>query len=99
MVSREYGLPNASRQVRAAQYLSGRIDTLTSREDDALVRWLQEAAGTSVFPLDNLADIEAGVLQFHQRLKEKIPVMSRRRAPAADSIADLNVRLKAEVSR
>ena len=99
VVSREYGLPNASRQVRAAQYLSSRIDTLTSREDDTLVRWLQEAAGTSVFPLDNLADIEAGVLQFHQRLKEKIPVMRRRRAPAAESIADLNARLTAEVSR
>ena len=99
VISREYGLPNASRQVRAARYLSGRIDTLTSREDDALVRWLQEAAGTSVFPLDNLADIEAGVLQFHQRLKEKIPVMSRRRAPADGSIMDLNDRLNAMTAR
>ena len=98
VVSREYGLPNASRQVRAAQYLSGRIDTLTSREDDALVRWLQEAAGTSVFPLDNLADIEAGVLQFHQRLKEKIPVMNCQRAPAADAMMDLNDRLKARAA-
>lgn len=99
VVSREYGLPSNSREIRAAQYLSSRIDTLTSREDDALVRWLQEAAGTSVFPLDNLADIEAGVLQFHQRLKEKIPVMSRRRAPAAKSIMDLNDRLKAMTAR
>ena len=99
VVSREYGLPSNSREIRAAQYLSSRIDTLTSREDDALVRWLQEAAGTSVFPLDNLADIEAGVLQFHQRLKEKIPVMSRRCAPAAKSITDLNDRLKAVTAR
>ena len=99
VVSREYGLPNAPRQVRAAQYLSGRIDTLTGREDDALVRWLQEAAGTSVFPLDNLADIEAGVLQFHHRLKEKIPVMGHHRAPAAESMMDLNDCLKARAAR
>ena len=99
VVSREYGLPNAPRQVRAAQYLSGRIDTLTGREDDALVRWLQEAAGTSVFPLDNLADIEAGVLQFHYRLKEKIPVMGHHRAPAAESMMDLNDCLKARAAR
>ena len=98
VVSREYGLPDSSRQVRAAQYLSGRIDTLTSLEDDALVRWLQEAAGTSVFPLDNLADIEAGVLQFHRRLKDKIPVMSRRYPPESGSMADLNGRLQARES-
>ena len=99
VVSREYGLPNASRQVRAAQYLSGRIDTLTSREDDALVRWLQEAAGTSVFPLDNLADIEVGVLQFHQRLKQKIPVMSRHHPPVSGGMVELNRSLQAVLSK
>ena len=99
VVSREYGLPNASRQVRAAQYLSGRIDTLTSREDDALVRWLQEAAGTSVFPLDNLADIEVGVLQFHQRLKQKIPVMGRHHPPVSGGMVELNRSLQAVLSK
>lgn len=95
VVSREYGLPDASRQIRAAQYLSGRIDTLTSQEDNALVQWLQEAAGTSVFPLDNLADIEAGVLQFHRRLKQKIPVMGRRRPPVLGMLAKDNQGLQA----
>ena len=95
VVSREYGLPDASRQMRAAQYLSGRIDTLTSQEDNALVQWLQEAAGTSVFPLDNLADIEAGVLQFHRRLKQKIPVMGRCRPPVLGTLAKDNQELQA----
>jgi len=95
VVSREYGLPDASRQIRAAQYLSRRIDTLTSYEDNALVEWLQEAAGTSVFPLDNLADIEAGVLQFHRRLKQKIPVMGKTSPPAPGALADANRKLQA----
>ena len=99
VVSRESGLPNASRQVRAAQYLSGRLDTLPRREADALVRWLQEAAGTSVFPLDNLAGIEAGVLQFDQRLKEKIPVMSRHHPPISGAMGDMNRSLQAALSK
>jgi len=97
VVSREYGLSDASRKTRAAQYLSRRIDTLTSHEDNALVQWLQEAAGTSVFPLDNLADIEAGVLQFHRRLKQKIPVMGKTSPPASGALADANRKLQARL--
>ena len=99
VIGREYGLPGASRAVRAAQYLSGRIDKMTYLEDNALVQWLQEAARTSVFPLDNLSDIEAGVLRFHQRLKKEIPVMSLVHPPAPGTLAAANQAMRSGAAR
>jgi hypothetical protein len=68
---------------------------MTYREDHALVNWLQEAARTSVFPMNNLADLEAGVLQFHQQLKSHIPSMSLVKAPAPGSLAQINAKMGA----
>ena len=99
VIGREYGLPGVSRAVRAAQYLSGRIDKMTYLEDNALVQWLQEAARTSVFPLDNLSDIEAGVLRFHQRLKKEIPVMSLVHPPAPGTLVAANQAMRSGATR
>ena len=74
-------------------HLSGRIDQITGREDHDLVRRLQEAAHTSVFPMNNLSDLEGGVLQFHQQLKALIPVMSLDASPAPGTLADVNTTL------
>jgi hypothetical protein len=79
-----------ARGERAAQYLSSQIDRMTYFEDNGLVHWLQEAASPSVFLPDNHADIEAGVLQFHQRLKKAIPVMSLVRSPRPGALAETN---------
>ncbi len=99
VIGREYGLPGVSRAVRAAQYLSSRIDKMTNLEDNALVQWLQEAARTSVFPLDNLSDIEAGVLRFHQRLKKEIPVMSLVHSPVPGALAAVNQAMRSSAAR
>ncbi len=93
VVGREYALPGASRDLEVSCYLSARIDRMTYREDHALVNWLQEAARTSVFPMNNLADLEAGVLQFHQQLKSHIPSMSLVKAPAPGSLAQINAKM------
>jgi len=86
-------LPGENRELAAARYLSGRIDQITGREDRDLVRWLQEAADTSVFPLNNLSDLEDGVLRFHQQLKALVPVMSLEVSPALSTLADVNANL------
>jgi phenylpropionate dioxygenase-like ring-hydroxylating dioxygenase large terminal subunit len=93
VISREYRLPGENRELAAARYLSGRIDQITGREDRDLVRWLQEAADTSVFPLNNLSDLEDGVLRFHQQLKALVPVMSLEVSPALSTLADVNANL------
>jgi hypothetical protein len=72
---------------------------MTYLEDNALVQWLQEAARTSVFPLDNLSDIEAGVLRFHQRLKKEIPVMSLVHPPAPGTLAAANQAMRSGAAR
>jgi hypothetical protein len=90
VISREYRLPGENRELAAVRYLSGRIDQITAREDHDLVRWLQEAAHTSVFPLNNLSDLEDGVLQFHQQLKALVPLMSLEVSPAPGTLADVN---------
>ena len=93
VISREYRLPGENRELAAVRYLSGRIDQITAREDHDLVRWLQEAAHTSVFPLNNLSDLEDGVLQFHQQLKALVPLMSLEASPAPGTLADVNTTL------
>ena len=70
-----------------------RDSQITAHEDHDLVRWLQEAAHTSVFPLNNLSDLEDGVLQFHQQLKALVPLMSLEASPAPGTLADVNTTL------
>jgi|TARA_B100001123_G_scaffold195639_1_gene222885 phenylpropionate dioxygenase-like ring-hydroxylating dioxygenase large terminal subunit len=95
VLSREYALPGAGRDQEVSRYLSARIDRVTYQEDLALVHWLQEAAHTSVFPMNNLSDLEIGVLEFHQRLKAQIPSMSLVEEPAPGSLARVNADMSA----
>jgi hypothetical protein len=43
--------------------------------------------------MNNLSDLEDGVLQFHQQLKALVPVMSLEASPAPGTLADVNTTL------
>lgn len=76
-----YKYCNESRIMRAARYLSGRIDGLTADEDSQLTVWTDEAPLSSGFERVMLSDLEYGVVSFHNHLRGLLPVLNKRREP------------------
>lgn len=72
---------NESRQMRAARYLSGRIDGLTADEDLQLTKWVDEAPDSSGFEETILSDLEYGVYTYHNHLRQILPVIGEEREP------------------
>ena len=93
-----YKLANEDRRMRAARYLSSRIDALTSEEDEELVRWVWEAAFSSGYDGVILSDLENCVRSHHNALRAHFPVLNEEEPPkgeVATRNADL---LRAEVA-
>ena len=67
--------------MRAARYLSGRIDGLTAEEDLQLTKWVDEAPESSGFERIILSDLEYGVHTFHEHLREILPILKEDHEP------------------
>ena len=80
--------------MRAARYLSGRIDGLTADEDLQLTRWTDEAPLSSGYDGIILSDLEYGVSSFHDHLRDLMPVLSLERSPDLGTLAERNTALK-----
>ena len=71
-----YKRPDEDRQLRIARYLSGRIDRITTKEDEQLIEWCWEAAFSSGFDGVILSDLESGVRSYHDELRRLFPVLN-----------------------
>ena len=71
-----YKRPEEDRQLRVARYLSGRIDRITTKEDEQLIKWCWEAAFSSGFDGVILSDLESGVRSYHDELRRLFPVLN-----------------------
>ena len=89
-LGQSFGLPDDRREVHAARYLSQRINSITDREDELYVRYMQEGLQSSVRPEPCLSTIENGVQHFHHRLQELIPVGRLPDAPSHQSLKEAN---------
>ena len=85
-----YRYREESRETRLARYLSTRIERDTGREDVQLTIWSCEAAKSSGYDGIILSDLEYGVRKFHDRLRELMPVMTRKTEPAAGTVMQTN---------
>jgi phenylpropionate dioxygenase-like ring-hydroxylating dioxygenase large terminal subunit/AcrR family transcriptional regulator len=94
IIDREFGLPDQRRETRVARYLSRRIDDITGEQDRNLVQWMHEAVRSSVYPRNNLSQLEQGVADFHQDLRRRIPVMAFDTPPSPGLLAATNAQLK-----
>ncbi len=65
-----------TREMKAARYLSGRIDRDTGKEDQMLVVWASEATKSSAFTKIILSDLEFGVKTYHDHLRRVMPVLN-----------------------
>lgn len=87
-LGRSYGLPDARREVRAARYLSRRINDVTEGEDESFVRAMQDGLDSSAFPEQILSSREQGVRHFHKEIQTRLPVARLASEPSDDIIAD-----------
>lgn len=85
-----YRFADESREMRAARYLSGRIDGLTADEDLQLTKWTDEAPESSGFDGIILSDLEYGVRSHHDQLRALMPVFNDTVAPPAGTLAARN---------
>ncbi len=77
------------RQMRAARYLSERIDRITTQEDEQLIKWTWEAAFSSGYDGIMLSDLEYGVKTYHDELRNHFPVLNGDE-PAVGTVAETN---------
>lgn len=82
-----YRRADEDRRMRAARYLSGRIDRLTSKEDEQLIEWCWESAFSSGFDGVILSDLEIGVRSYHDMLRTLFPVLDEAEPSTGELIA------------
>jgi phenylpropionate dioxygenase-like ring-hydroxylating dioxygenase large terminal subunit len=75
-----FGLPGAARELRAARYLSNRINTSVNNEDKWLCARVQRGLASSSYQPGPLSRLEGCMLEFHNLLRARIPEF---RLPAA----------------
>ena len=92
--SAEYALPNETRNMKLARYLSNRINRDTVEEDIQLIVWSYEAAESSGYDGILLSDLEYGVKSYHDSLREMLPVMDKEDEPFPGNVRPLNEQVK-----
>jgi phenylpropionate dioxygenase-like ring-hydroxylating dioxygenase large terminal subunit len=68
-----YGLPGASREMKAARYLNWRINRRVNDEDTALIRRVQQGMGSSLYAPGPLGRSEVCLRSFARKLRRLIP--------------------------
>jgi len=85
-----YRRSNESREMKAARYLSGRIDRDTADEDQMLMVWSCEATKSSAYDGVIFSDLEYGVKTYHDHLRQLLPVMAQPVPPESGQMALIN---------
>ena len=86
-----YRLPGAeSRELKAAQFLNMRINTQVQREDDDLVRSVQAGLASESYSSGILSDKEVCLRQFHEMVRDCLPVARLPEPPEPGSMWTLN---------
>ncbi|MCH7601050.1 MAG: Rieske 2Fe-2S domain-containing protein [Myxococcales bacterium] len=87
------GLEDDRREMRAARYLNGRIVREVLREDLDFCRWTDTGVRSSGYRGGFLSNLESGVREFHEKIRELIPVASCSDAPLIGRVAAVNEEL------
>jgi phenylpropionate dioxygenase-like ring-hydroxylating dioxygenase large terminal subunit len=76
-----FGLPGTSRELRAARFLSDRINTQVNNEDKWLCQRVQRGLGSSSYKPGPLSRLEVFMHEFHNLLRARIPEFRLEHAP------------------
>lgn len=83
LTGRSFALPDDRRSMTVVRYLNGRINRQVGREDDKFCYWADAGLKSSSYHGGPLSDKEVAVRQFHDRIRELLPVARRPHPPAA----------------
>ena len=70
--------------------MAHRIDRVTGAEDAQLIKWSWESMQSSGFSSMILSDLETGVRDYHDKLRETIPVAALNDEPARGQVETIN---------
>ena len=87
---RLYGLPGSDRALRAARWLTRRVNVQVQREDEGLIESVQAGLATSAYGVGYLSEKEACLRQLHDMVRAAIPVARRPTAPTPGTVAAVN---------
>jgi phenylpropionate dioxygenase-like ring-hydroxylating dioxygenase large terminal subunit len=76
-----FGLPDPSPALRAARFLSNRINTQVNNEDKWLCGRVQRGLASGSYKPGPLSNIEGWMYEFHNLLRERIPEFRLPQAP------------------
>ena len=76
-----FGLPDPSPALRAARFLSNRINTQVNNEDKWLCSRVQRGLASGSYKPGPLSNIEGWMYEFHNLLRERIPEFRLPQAP------------------
>ena len=91
--ARSYGFPDERREMRAARYLSVRINARVQAEDEVLTRSVQRGLGTTAYRHGILSDKEVVLAGFQDWIRAHLPVTQLDEPPARGSVAARNAML------
>ena len=91
--ARSYGFPDERREMRAARYLSVRINARVQAEDELLTRSVQQGLESSAYSRGVLSQKEVVLGGFQDWIRARLPVTQLLTAPARGSVAAWNASL------
>ena len=91
-----YGHRDPTPQEEELRRANVELNDIVNDEDRTLCTRVQNGLGTSGYRPGPLSDHELGVFNFHEMVRELVPVASLDEAPAVGSVATENLRLSAK---
>lgn len=94
LTGRSFALADDRRAMRVVRYLNRRINRQVGREDEKFCYWADGGLKSSSYQGGPLSDREVAVRQFHDRIRELLPVARRSRAPEPGWITEAREALR-----
>jgi phenylpropionate dioxygenase-like ring-hydroxylating dioxygenase large terminal subunit/AcrR family transcriptional regulator len=91
--ARSFGFRDERREMRAARFLSVRINARVQSEDEVLTRSVQQGLASSGYTRGILSDKEVVLAGFQDWIRARLPVTQLLTAPARGSVAARNAML------
>ena len=89
-----YGHQDPTAEELELRRLNVLINDPINEEDRQICRRVQKGLGTHRYKPGPLSQLESGIYNFHEMLRERIPVMSLRDEPARGSVAEKNISMQ-----
>jgi phenylpropionate dioxygenase-like ring-hydroxylating dioxygenase large terminal subunit len=92
--ARSFGFPDERREMRAARFLSSRLNARVQAEDEVLTESVQRGLASGAYSQGILSSKEVVLAGFQDWIRERLPVARSVKAPAKGTMAERNATLR-----